>query len=244
MRKVGILGGMGPEATVLLMQKLLAMVQAQDDADHIPLLVDQNPQVPSRIGYLLEGSCADPAPVLMAMARGLQAAGAEALAMPCNTAHHFAPQIRAATALPLLDMVEAAMDHALALAGPGGRIGILASPAVRRTGLFSAPLAARGLFALHPADETCILNMIRLIKSKGPVPQAQAALTEAAKELVARQADVLMIACTEFSLMPQAVRSAAGPVPVFDTLDVLVRAIASFAQNAAKASPDQPGPKT
>ena len=92
MRTVGILGGMGPEATILLMQRVLAAVPAQDDGDHIPLIVHQNPQVPSRIRRLIEGAGEDPAPVLIRMARDLQAAGAEALAMPCNTAHAYAAQ--------------------------------------------------------------------------------------------------------------------------------------------------------
>ena len=78
------------------MQKVLDAIPAVDDADHIPLLVDQNPQVPSRIRRLIEGTGEDPAPVLADMARRLVAGGAEALAMPCNTAHHYAPAIRSA----------------------------------------------------------------------------------------------------------------------------------------------------
>ena len=62
MRRVGILGGMGPEATILLMQKVLAAVPARDDADHVPLIVHQNPAVPSRIAHLIEGTGATPAP--------------------------------------------------------------------------------------------------------------------------------------------------------------------------------------
>ena len=111
MRRVGILGGMGPEATVLLMQKVIAATPARDDADHIPLIVDQNPQVPSRIRHLIEGVGDDPGPVLAAMARRLQQAGALALAMPCNTAHHYAPAIRAATSVPLIDMVALSVSH-------------------------------------------------------------------------------------------------------------------------------------
>ena len=63
-RTIGILGGMGPEATILLQQKVLAAVQARDDADHIPLLIDMNPQVPSRIAHLIDGDGPDPGPVL------------------------------------------------------------------------------------------------------------------------------------------------------------------------------------
>ena len=91
-RTVGILGGMGPEATVLLMQQVIAAVPARDDADHVPLIVDQNRQVPSRIRRLIEGTGEDPRPVLAAMARRLQGRGPQALAMPCNTAHAYAPR--------------------------------------------------------------------------------------------------------------------------------------------------------
>ncbi len=120
MRRVGILGGMGPEATILLMQKVLATVASADDAGHVPLIVDQNPQVPSRIRHLIEGTGEDPGPVLADMARRLVAGGAQALAMPCNTAHHYAAAIRAAVDVPFLDMVELSATHARRLAGPDG----------------------------------------------------------------------------------------------------------------------------
>ena len=118
-RRVGILGGMGPEATVLLMQRLLTAARATDDAGHIPLIVDQNPQVPSRIRHLIDNTGADPGPVLAHMADMLEAAGATAIAMPCNTAHHYAPVIRAAITVPFLDMVAASVAHAATLTKAG-----------------------------------------------------------------------------------------------------------------------------
>ena len=226
MRRVGILGGMGPQATILIMQKLLDAVQARDDADHIPLFVDQNPQVPSRIAHLLEGGGADPGPVLAAMARRLVGAGAEALAMPCNTAHHYAGAIRAAVSVPFLDMVALSVAHASALAGQGGAIGILASPAVRKVGLFDSGLAALGHRALYASDEAAMLAAIRQIKASGPQPAARATLHAASQEMAARGAKVQMIACTEFSLIAEAV---APQTLTFDTLDVLVSAIKDFA---------------
>lgn len=228
MRRVGILGGMGPEATILIMQKILASVRARDDADHIPLIVDQNPQVPSRIRHLIDGTGADPGPVLADMARRLVAAGAGALAMPCNTAHHYAPAIRAAVAVPFLDMVEASADEAARLAGQGRTIGILASPAVRKVGLFDAPLARRGLTALYARNEPALLAAIRRIKADGPHPAASRTLKTASQDLLARGADVQMIACTEFSLIAESV--AHGAV-TFDTLDILVDVIKAFALN-------------
>ena len=95
---VGIIGGVGPQATVDLMQRLIDLTPAQDDADHIRMLVDNDPAVPSRIAALIEKTGPSPAPHLARMARGLVSHGATLLAMPCNTAHHYLADIRAAAA--------------------------------------------------------------------------------------------------------------------------------------------------
>ncbi|SNR61978.1 aspartate/glutamate racemase family protein [Paracoccus sediminis] len=225
MRRVGILGGMGPEATILIMQKVLAGIEARDDADHVPLIVDQNPQVPSRIRHLLEGGGDDPAPVLAGMARRLLAGGAEALAMPCNTAHHYADAIRAAVPLPFLDMVDRSVAHAARLAGSRGTIGVLGSPALRRVGLFDAPLARHGLTSLYPDDDDAMLKAIRHLKSPSSRTAARQTLAQASAALLDRGCTVQMIACTEFSLIPDAVSPHAT---VFDTLDRLAQAILAF----------------
>ena len=227
-RRVGILGGMGPQATVLLMSRLIAAVPARDDADHIPLIVDQNPQVPSRIRFLIEGAGDDPAPTLAAMARRLEGAGAEALAMPCNTAHHFADAIRGASSLPFLDMVAATVTQARALAGGEGQLGILGSPALRKVGIFDRAFAGSGLDLLWPADEAAMLAAIRAIKADPATDGPRAALHTASADLLARGARVQLIACTEFSLI--STPTVAG-TQVLDTLDVLVGLIRDFALN-------------
>ena len=184
--------------------------------------------MPSRVKHLLDGTGKDPAPVLAAMARRLAGAGAEALAMPCNTAHHYAAAIRAAVTIPLLDMVAASVTHAAQLVGRVKVVGILASPAVRKVGLFDAALAGQGLIGFYASDEAAMLAAIRQIKAEGPQPKARATLRAASQDLLARGAAVQMIACTEFSLIADSV--APGAV-VFDTLDRLVEAIRVFALN-------------
>ena len=236
--RIGVLGGMGPEATVLLMQKVIAATPAQDDADHIPLIVDQNPQVPSRIRHLIEKTGDDPGPVLAAMAQRLQGAGAMALAMPCNTAHHYAPVIRAAVTIPLIDMVALSVTHAASLVGRGGTIGILASPAVRQTRLFDRVFAGLGITPLYATDEDAMLATIRQIKATGPTAQARAALIAASTTLLARGAQVQMIACTEFSLLSDAT---AQGCTAFDTLDQLVGGIVAFA-NTGRTVQNPPDP--
>ena len=231
MRRVGILGGMGPEATVLLMQKIIAATPARDDADHIPLIVDQNPQVPSRIRHLIERTGDDPGPVLAAMARRLQVAGAQALAMPCNTAHHYAPAIRAAVGVPFIDMVQLSVAQAVRLAGTGGRLGILASPAVRQVGLFDAACAVAGLSTHYATDEPAMLAAIRSIKASGANAAARATLAQTSRDLLAQGAAVQMIACTEFSLIADVV---APDAISFDTLDQLAAGIIAFATQSGE----------
>lgn len=225
-RRVGILGGMGPEATVLLMQRLLLAAHATDDAGHIPLIVDQNSQIPSRLRHIIDGTGEDPGPVLAAMALRLQTAGATAIAMPCNTAHHYAPAICAAIQVPFLDMVTASVAHAASLTPAATRIGILGSPALRRIGLFDAALAARGLTPTYPTDENAMLTAIHTLKAQGANDAARSILRAASAGLYEKGVTIQMIACTEFSLIAAATDPRAT---VFDTLDVLVSQITTFA---------------
>lgn len=221
-RKIGILGGMGPEATLLLMQRVLRAVPARDDHDHIPLLVDQNPQIPSRIARLIEGQGEDPAPFLIAMAQALQQAGAVAIGMPCNTAHYYAPAIAAAISVPFIDMVSLAVAQARQEVGAGGRVGILGSPALRKIGVYDRALAAQDLQAIYPADDAALLDAIRSLKAQGVTPEAQQILRAALADVRAQGAGVTLIACTEFSLLRDAF---ADETALFDTLDCLVAEI-------------------
>lgn len=226
MKTVGILGGMGPEATILLMQKVLAAVPARDDADHVPLLVHQNPLVPSRIRALIEGGGEDPGPVLARMAHDLEAGGAQALAMPCNTAHHYVPAIRAATDLPFLDMLDLTAAH-LAQSG-ARRIGMLASPATRLAGVFEAPFADRGLTPVFLEDDTALLAIIRAVKAGAPLGALRPRLRNEAEVLLSQGADHLLVACTELSLMTDSLPTEYRHHT--DSLDCLTRAIVDFAK--------------
>lgn len=232
-RRVGVLGGMGPEATVMLMTRIIARTPAEDDADHVPLIVDNNTAVPSRIKAIIEGRGEDPAPVLATMAKRLEAAGAEALAMPCNTAHYYAPAIMAATPLPFLHMVELTAERIAGMVPAPHRVGLLGSPALKIIGLYDRVFAARGIDAIYPVDQDAMLRAIRMIKANGDDASARKILGDAARELRDQGAGVLLIACTEFSIITDAV---AGTLPLVDSMDVLVDAIIAFANTSHPAT--------
>lgn len=223
-RRIGILGGMGPEATILLMTRILRATPAADDSDHVPMLVDNNTQVPSRIRHLIEGTGEDPTPTLIAMARALAAGGAEALAMPCNTAHSYLPAVRDAVATPFLDMT-ALTAGAVAESAGAGPVGILASPAIEMTGVYARAFADRGRAVIYPEDRDAMLAAIRAVKA-GREAEALPALEAAAADLGARGAAAGVIACSEFSLLAARM---GGPLPITDSLDILADACVAFA---------------
>lgn len=226
-KTVGVLGGMGPEATVLLQQRLIAAIPATDDADHVPLLVDMNPQVPSRLSWILEGQGDDPGLALAAMAQRLEAAGAEALAMPCNTAHHFAPQIKASVSIPFLHMVNETCTRAADIVGRGGKVGVLASPAAEQIELFVNAFAPLNVTPVVPEDRAAMLAAIRRIKSVGPTAADRDLLRAAAEECRDAGGGCLLVGCSEFSLIADAAQIG---LPVLDSLDVQVEQIVAFAK--------------
>lgn len=217
---IGVLGGMGPEATIELLARVVRATPAHDDADHLRILVDNNPKVPSRIAHLIEKTGIDPGPTLGAMAANLVTAGADVLAIPCNTAHYYLPAIVAAVSVPVIDMVSASLDRIRARHGDGGALGLLASPAVRSTRLFATGAAKRGLRIVYPqgGDPAAILAMIRAVKAQSVTES----IRNAYHDVIARlepDVHVLVLACTELSV---AGLPAAYAGRTLDTLDVLV----------------------
>jgi len=228
LKTVGILGGMGPEATVDLMQRVIRATPAADDGDHVRMLVDNNPAVPSRIAALIEGTGISPAPTLRAMAENLVAQGADFLAMPCNTAHHYLGEIAAGLSVPFLNMVELAAQT-LAQSEPRvRRVGLLASSALRKIELYEPSLQARQMEVLYPreAEQGRLMTLIRAVKAGGATREQGLSLQAAARDLEARGADVLLIACTELSAISADLKVA---LPVYDSADILSRAIVRVA---------------
>src|ERR1700733_271902 len=220
-KTVGVIGGMGPEATVDFLRRIVAATPARDDADHIRVLVDNNPKIPSRLAALVDGTGEDPLPVLIAMARGLEKQGADFLTMPCNTAHYYLPRIAEAVSIPFLDMV------ALSIARlRGKRIGMLASPAVQKVGLYAARLEAAGHVAVFPdvAGEARLLDVIRAVKANALTAQHRRDYAQIAASL---DVDAYLIACTELSVIgpPEGATK-----PIIDALDVLVEATVNGAR--------------
>jgi len=220
-KTAGVLGGMGPDATVDFMAKVIAATPAETDQDHVRLLVDQNPGVPSRQAALL-GDGEDPGPVLAAMAVGLEQAGADFLVMPCNTAHAFVSAIRAAVAIPLVSIidvtVEACRDYET--------VGLVSTAGCLEANLYQDGLAAAGKTVILPdADEVAeVSRLVFEIKHGNRGDEVVERMRRAADALVDRGAEVIVAACTE---IPLVLTPDMLPVPLVSSTDVLAEVTAA-----------------
>ena len=226
MKTVGVIGGMGPAATVEFQQRLLAATPATRDQDHLRVLVDNNPTLPNR-NDAIAGAGPSPAPMLAAMARGLEAAGADFLVMPCNTAHAFEGEIRRAVTIPFLSLIGETADTAAAQA-LGGSVGVLAADGCRKAGLYERALAERALDAvtLDEAEQARLMAVIYAVKAGDTGDQVRAEARDLARALEARGARVLISGCTELALV---LAEGDIDVPLIDSTDVLVARTLAFA---------------
>jgi len=222
---VGVIGGMGPAATVHFMARVLALTPATRDQDHLRLLVDCNPRVPDR-NEAGRGDGPSPESVLAAMAVGLERAGAQMLVMPCNTAHAGAGAITAASPLPFVNLIEAASDEALALRPRS--VGLLAVDGCLRAGLYQDALARRGvpLVLCEPPAQAQFMALVYRIKAGDLGEAVRGGMRALAGELVRRGADVVIAGCTE---VPLVLGPADVAAPLIDTIDALARATIAFA---------------
>lgn len=197
-RLIGILGGMGPAATLDLQQKILQATVAERDQDHVPTLVWNVPQLPDRLAAIFDDG-PSPLPDLIHAARAMEAAGATAIAMPCNTAHYWAEALQDALDIPLLHIA----DAVLAALPPGSRrIGLLSTPATAKAGFYQARFSTRSIDTLLPTPDESdrLMQAIRAVKAGQPNAGREPFL-QVAEGLLARGADAVLLACTELPLL-------------------------------------------
>jgi aspartate racemase len=218
---IGILGGMGPAATVDLMAKLIRLTPAGREQDHLPLVVVSDPGVPDRVAPLLAGTGPSPLPAMRAGIRRLERAGAGCIAIPCHTAHAWYDELAGTTGLPILHIVDAALAELARQAVPKGPLGLLATAATLQAALYQERLAAAGHPALLPAPAVmaeCVLPAIALVKQDRAAAAAPL-VRRAVEHLTAAGAARVLLACTE---LPLALAAAPHPACI-DATEALAR---------------------
>ena len=104
-KTLGIIGGVGPLATMFIGEMIVRLTDAEKDQDHVNMVITNNTNIPDRTAFILGESTEDPVPVIVSDAHRLEQAGAEIIAIPCNTAHSFYEEIDEGTTLPVIDMI-------------------------------------------------------------------------------------------------------------------------------------------
>jgi len=224
---VGVIGGMGPQATVDFMSRVLAATPAKKDQDHVRMLVEHNPGVPNR-QFAMRGEGENPGPVIAAMAARLEAAGAEFLVMPCNLAHAWQSDIEAASSIPFISIVAESVRVAIESSGDDSAIGLLTTPGCFTAGLYQQALADAGRpLVTQTSDELGVaMRYVERIKSGDRSDEVSAGLGELTNQLIVRGARVVIAACTEFSLVLNASMFDVGFV---SSTDVLARKTVALA---------------
>jgi len=218
---VGVLGGVGPLATVYFLRRVIELTAADTDQDHVDLLVCQHSSIPDRTAFLLGRSSADPLPVLVQDARLLAANGVGFIAMPCNTAHYLYEELAAQVSVPVLDLVDETVAAAQR-AFPGlRRLGVLATDGTVHAGTYPQACRRRGIEAVVP-DETVQSEVMDIIYAGVKAGRAvePGRFQAVVDHLRQRGCQAVALACTELSVLAQDLGTTAD---VVDSVDVLAR---------------------
>jgi aspartate racemase len=223
-RVIGILGGMGPLATADLYTRIIRATPATRDREHLHVIIAADPTVPDRTAAL-RGEGPDPLPALVAGARRLQTAGAEIVALVCNTAHAFLPALRKHVPLDYLDMIaETAARLAVDLPRVR-RAGLLATRGTIASGLYHRALGqydVEAITLIDAAQERLVDRAIALVQGGDLGPEPGRLLAQGARRLALEGAEVVVAACTE---MPLVLDRASVPVPLIDPTQLLAEAL-------------------
>jgi aspartate racemase len=224
-KTLGILGGMGPEATAYFFELIIGLTAAGEDQEHIPVIIRSDPRVPHRTRAILEGG-PSPLPSLVEGARALRAAGADLAVMPCVTAHYFLPELAARVNIPFVSLLDESREFLRKEHPAVRKVGLVATTGTVRSGIVRDALARAGIEVLLPSepDQARIMKAIygpRGIKAGFMTGSPKRAVLAVARRLVQEGAQAVIAGCTE---IPLVLRGKDLDVPFIDPMLVGARA--------------------
>ena len=219
MKTLGVIGGLGPMASAYFLQLLTQMSDAQTDQEHMEILMYSKPAIPDRTKYIIGESDENPVPGMVRAGRKLKEMGADILAIPCITAHYFHRELEDEIRLPVIHAVEETVScleekHLM-------RVGILATDGTIQSGLFQRALAQRGIESILPGakSQKKVMEIIyQQIKTGKNVDLEN--FCRISEEMSGQGAQVILLACTELSLIK---RDYDLPAEYLDVMEVLAR---------------------
>ncbi|MGB3209265.1 MAG: amino acid racemase [Desulforhopalus sp.] len=224
----GIIGGMGPEATIDLMQRIIANTPAEDDVDHIRCIVDNNPKIPSRMKHILGEFGENPGHCMAEMGKRLEVYGADFLVIPCNTAHHYYEDVVKAVNIPVVHLIDLVVENVVAN-NPGlTQIGVLGSTTIVKTRLYQNLFAKRGVEVVYP-DESVqekLFNVIKDIKRGKTGKETREDFSKIGNHLKSKGVHLAILGCTELGIIADDL-----PILCIDAAEVLAKEVVAVAKN-------------
>lgn len=222
---VGILGGYGPHATADFYQLILNATPAQKDWDHLHVIIDSNPKIPSRArAYLFNEE--SPLEYMLEGIDRLKKAGADFFVCPCNSAHYFLRQLGVKFNLPFLDMTKVVVEK-IAQSGKK-KIGIIGSEVTVGGKVYDDLLIEKGIEAIHVDDLSIVRDVIEVGKHNSELKKGKQLLVDLINELKSKGAEGIIYGCTEF---PVVLPSKEVDFLIFDTSKILAQRTVDFAKN-------------
>lgn len=226
MKKLGVIGGLGPMSTVYFLELITRMMPAKKDQEHIPMIVMSIPDTPDRTAYILDHKKENPLPKLIAAGRALKEMGAEYLAIPCVTAHFFHETLCEEISLPILSLPN---ELALQLHGQGvKKVGILATDGTIQSAFLQDEFLKHGIDAITPdeQDQMAVMDMIfNQVKAGRGITHTR--FIEVGEELKRLGAQKILLGCTELSLLKKD-QPALYERDYIDALEVLADAVIRY----------------
>ena len=214
---LGIIGGMGPAATVYFMDLVTCMTSASCDGEHPEILVHSMPSIPDRTDYILGKSTASPVPNIISVGQGLVKQGASVIAIPCMTAHAFHDKIQSSIDVPVLNGISLTAK-AIQFRGIK-KAGIMATDGTMKTRLFQNELERLGIDTVELSAENQ-KNVMSLIYDdiKTGNPPSMDKFQKIKEEFLKKGAECIILGCTELSLIKRDMNIGAG---FADTMEIL-----------------------
>jgi aspartate racemase len=226
---VGILGGMGMEATADLFTKIFRATPVRTEQDHLRIVIDNNPKIPDRTQAILSGRTAEVIALLQETARNVERSGADFIVMPCNTAHYFFSRIEEAVSIPVVNMVEETVRRLREVIPSVRKVGLLATTGTVKAGVYEKVLSSGGIATLVPdgTDQDAVFDAVMAIKEEAGHARAKEVLRGIAGRLVERGAEAIIAGCTE---IPLALTQEDVSVPFFDSTEILAKTAVRMAK--------------
>lgn len=218
---IGILGGMGPEATIDLFYKIIKFTPAEKDQEHLRIIIDNNPKIPDRTAAIL-GKGEDPLPALQETAQNLEKAGADFIIIPCNTAHYFLSSIQESVNIPVLNMIEETAKETKKRIPQIKKVGLLASIGVYKSEIYHQHFKKFNIEVISPEekDKEEIMKVIYTIKAGDLSQKVKKNILKITQKLIDKGAEAIIAGCTEIPLI---LKEGDVSVPLIDSTQILAR---------------------